>query len=54
MATSLFNLSFHEVALLLFYIWRSCGLDKLDERTVAIAVEAQIVQHWGADVAVGC
>ena len=53
LAASFFNLPFHEVTLLLFHIWRSCRLDKLDESTVAIAVEAQIVQHRCTDVAVG-
>lgn len=50
LAASFFNLSFHEVALLLFYIWRSGWLDEFDE--AAIALEP-IVEHWGTDVAVG-
>ena len=53
LAAGFLHLPFHEVALLLLYIWRSRGLDKFDESTVAIAFEAQIVQHWRADVAVG-
>lgn len=53
LATSFSNLSFHEVAVLLLYIWRSSGLDKFDEAAVAIAIKAQVVQHWRADVAIG-
>lgn len=53
LAASFFNLSFDEVALFLLHIWRSRRLDKFDESTVAIALEAQIVQHRRADVAVG-